>query len=483
MKAVSDSYLQDIRARLKSYFEGHAPQRDLWKKRARYYHAEIERLLGSLVLPGRSVVELGCGTGNLLAALKPGRGVGVDFSPAMLDIARAKYPALSFEIDDIEDLRLRETFDYVVVSDVIGSLADVWAAFRNIGRVCHPGSRIIITYYNYLWEPLLRLAEALGLKARQPLQHWLPLCDIENLLRLNDIRVVQVGYCLLLPVWVPGLSILVNRYLARLPYLRRLCLVQYVVARPEPTRALAEREPSVSVVVPCLDEAGNIGPLMERLPCLGRSTEVVFVDGGSTDGTREKILEILREGREGFKINLIDQGARLGKGDAMRKGFEAATGELLLILDSDLSVAPEDLPKFYIALKEGRGELINGSRLNYPMEDEAMRYLNNIGNKSFSLVLSWLIDRRVRDTLCGTKALSKENYEKIKEQRGHFGSFDPFGDFDLLFGAARLGLEIVEMPVRYRSRTYGKTKISRFRHGLLLARMCLVAMRKLKFQG
>ncbi|MBI4677564.1 MAG: glycosyltransferase [Elusimicrobia bacterium] len=477
---TTDKYLTDIRASLRDYFEGHAEQRDAWKKHAYYYHGQIERLLRRLIPPGQSVVEVGCATGDLLNALKPGRGLGIDFSANMLACARKKYPKLRFELDDLEDLKTRETFDYVVLSDSIGSLADVWSAFRSLRRLCRPQTRVVITYYNYLWEPILRLAELARLKARQPLQHWLPLGDIANLLNLSGFKVVQVGYHLLIPIWIPGISYLVNRFLARLPFLRRLCLVEFVVARPEPAAAKPE-EYVVSVIVPTLNEKGTIGPLVERLPLMGLSTEVLFVDGTSDDGTREAILAEAARPRPGFTLKLIDQGARLGKGDAVRKGFAAATGEVLMILDSDLSVAPEDLPKFYVALQEGRGEFINGSRLNYPMEKQAMRYLNNAGNHLFGASLSWLLGRRIRDTLCGTKALFKRDYDRIAAHRGYFGDFDPFGDFDLLFGAARLGLEIVQMPVRYRSRAYGDTKISRFRHGILLARMCLFASAKLKF--
>jgi SAM-dependent methyltransferase len=477
----SDRYLNEIRARTLAYFEDQAEGRDGWKRRAGYYHGRIERLLRSLIPSGRRVLELGCGTGDLLAATLPSRGLGVDFSPRMTALARKKYPALSFEVDDIENLELRETFDYVILSDAIGSLGDVWEGFRRLKQVCRPDTRVIVTNSNYLWEPLLRLAERLGLKARQPLQHWLPLSDIENLLALNGFAPVREGYAVLLPVWIPFVSDFVNRWLAPLPVLRRLCLVQYLVARPRPEGPAEREEPVVSVVVPCLDEEGNIAPLVERLPRLGRKTELIFVDGRSVDGTVKLIEEARKAPRPGFELKFVDQGGRFGKGDAVRKAFDAATGDFLIILDADLSVAPEDLPKFFLALLEGRGEMINGSRLNYPMEDQAMRYLNNVANKLFGLALSWLLDRRIRDTLCGTKALRKSDYEKIKAQRAHFGDFDPFGDFDLLFGAARLGLEIVEMPVRYRSRSYGETKISRFRHGLLLARMCLVAARKLKF--
>ena len=478
--AATDRYLHDLRTRLKAYFDAIAPDRDRYKRRAWYYHRHIEGLIRHHIPPHQNVIELGSATGDLLQALLPASGMGIDFSQCMVEIARKKYPYLRFETDDIEDLKTQETFDYIVMSDVIGSLADVWTALRNLRSLCHSESLVLITHYNYWWEPVLRFVTMLGIKAKQPLQHWLPLRDIENLLQLNGLRVVQSGYAILLPVRIPVLAYLCNRILARLPLLRRLCLVQIVLARLEPATAPAAVR-SVSVMVPCRNEAGNMKALVDRLPRLGSSTEVVFVDGDSTDGTLDRIQEAIQNPRPGFKFKVLRQAGAFGKADAVRKGFDTSANDLLMILDADLSVAPEDLVKFYVALAEGRGQMINGSRLNYPMEEQAMRYLNILANNAFSIAFSWLLDRPIRDTLCGTKALSKANYERIKAERGYFGDFDPFGDYDLLFGAAHLGLQIVEMPVRYRSRTYGETKISRWRHGLLLARMCWVALWKLKF--
>jgi glycosyltransferase involved in cell wall biosynthesis len=177
---------------------------------------------------------------------------------------------------------------------------------------------------------------------------------------------------------------------------------------------------------------------------------------------------------------LIHQDDGTGKGDAVRKGFAAATGDVLFILDADLTVPPEDLPKFYAAIAEDRGEFINGTRLVYPMEQEAMRFLNMLGNRFFSVAFTYLLGRPIKDTLCGTKVLRKSHYDRIAAGREYFGDFDPFGDFDLLFGAAKTGMKLIEVPVRYRARTYGDTKISRFRHGLLLLRMTALAFRKFK---
>jgi glycosyltransferase involved in cell wall biosynthesis len=220
------------------------------------------------------------------------------------------------------------------------------------------------------------------------------------------------------------------------------------------------------------------------------------VDGASTDGTRARILEEIERHRGTRDIKLLDQvpGARpdprangkavkmlrLGKGDAVRKGFAAATGDVLFILDADLTVPPEDLPKFLEPIATGKADFVNGTRLVYPLEDEAMGPINLFGNKFFGLVFTWLLDQRIKDTLCGTKVLRKRDYEVLAANRSYFGDFDPFGDFDLLFGAARLGLRIVEVPVRYRRRVAGFSKVQVFKHGLLLLRMSVIGFRRLK---
>lgn len=485
-----------------AHFNSIAPQRDYWRSKNRYYHEEVEKLLAFLVPEKSRVIEAGCGTGDTLARMNPACGNGIDFSPEMIRLAAKKYPNLDFMVDDIEDLKTQESFDYVVCSDLIGELTDVWKAFREMRKLCHRNSRLVVTYYNYLWEPLLRMAEGLGFKMPQDYQNWLSLGDIENLLYLNGFETIKKGHSVLLPKYIPLLSGLCNRMLVKLPVLKKLGLVEYIVARPaKGFRKLAgEKEYSVSVIVPCRNEVGNIEDAVSRIPQMGRHTEIIFVDGNSTDGTVEKIWEMIKR-YDGVKdIKLIHQISRearggegaddltrapnkmlkLGKGDAVRKGFDAATGEILMILDSDLTVPPEDLPKFYEAIAEGKGDLINGTRLVYQMEDEAMRILNIAGNKVFSLIFTWLLDQPIKDTLCGTKVLTKESYLKIREHRNYFGDFDPFGDFDLLFGAARQNMKIVEIPIRYRARKYGNIKIERFKHGLILLKMSWLAFKKLK---
>jgi SAM-dependent methyltransferase len=463
-------------------FDRLAPEMERWRRKSWYYHQELQRFCRFVIPAGASVLELGCGTGELLAAVEPREGVGIDLSPRMIERARQKFPHLTWLVADAEALDLGRRFDYVILSDLLGHLEDIWSTFQGLKSVVGPDTRVVITYYNYLWEPLLRAAEVIGQRVPLRLQNWLPLDDIENFLHLCDFEVVKQGYRFLVPKHVPLLSDAVNRVVAKLPVVRRLCLIEYVVARPRPPlRAPALPSPvTCSVIVPCRNERGNVEPAVARIPELGDHTEIVFVDGASTDGTREAIEAAIDAHRGKKDIKLVLQERPKGKGDAVRLGFDAAGGDVLFILDADLTVDPEDLPKFYRAVVEGKGELITGSRLVYPMERQAMRFLNLIGNKVFSGLFTWILEQRITDTLCGTKVLRRSDYLKIEANRAFFGDFDPFGDFDLLFGAARLNMRIVELPIRYRDRVYGTTKISRFRHGLLLFRMSWIAIRKLK---
>jgi SAM-dependent methyltransferase len=457
-----------------------APARARWRRRARGYHAELERFVRFLVPQDATVLEVGCGTGDLLAAVaSPGHGLGVDFSEAMIRVARSRHPAHRFLVGDAERLPLSGVFDYVILSDLVGNLEDVQGGLTELHRVVGPRSRIVVTYYNYLWEPLLRAAERAGLKMPQPVQHWLPRPDIENILRLSGFDVVRTAALMLFPLPVPVVAPLANRVLARLPGVQRLALMHVVIARQVP-RPLDREALSVSVVLPCRNERGNVAAAVERVPAMGRDTELIFVEGHSTDGTAEVIEAAIRDHPE-RAISLVVQGTGSGKGDAVRQGFAHAKGDVLMILDGDLTVRPEDLPKFLDALTRGHGELINGSRMVYQRRGQAMRFLNLLGNKAFSWLFSFLLDQRFRDTLCGTKVLLRSDYQRIAAHRAVFGGFDPFGDFDLLFGAARLNLKIAELPVRYLERSYGSTNIRRFRHGWLLFRMCLLAMRRIKF--
>jgi SAM-dependent methyltransferase len=460
-----------------SRFDKLAGQRETWIKRNRYYYEDQARYYRFLVSEGLSVLELGCGAGDLLRALKPRRGVGVDFSGEMIRIAREKYPDLEFREADIENLESwGETFDVLILADVVGHLQDIEETLRSLRSFCHCETRVMVSYYSFLWEPVLKLGEWLGQKMPQQHQNWLSTEDISNLLRLAGYEEVKTEYRLLIPKRIPWLSNFINRFIAPLPGIRRLCLCRYIAARPSGLRE--KKEFSTTILIPCRNEKGNVEAAVTRLPSFGEHQEIIFVEGGSTDSTRDEIRRMIEKYPE-KDIKLVVQEGQ-GKGDAVRSGFSFAKGDILMILDGDLTVPPEDLPKFYRSLAYDVGEFVNGCRLVYPMDKEAMRILNLLGNRFFSFMFTWILNQRFKDTLCGTKALFRKDYERIRANRDYFGDFDPFGDFDLIFGASKLNLKVVEVPIRYRERTYGITNISRFRHGWLLLRMTLFAYRKIK---
>ncbi|MHC5114465.1 MAG: glycosyltransferase [Planctomycetota bacterium] len=456
-----------------------APQLERWSHRNRFYHAEQARLIGLHVDDGQDILHVGCGLGDLLAALGPADGTGIDLSERVVDMARTRHPDLNFEALDPESFEMGRTFDRVVVTSALADLNDIQASLECVRRVCRPDTRVVLCYYSALWGPLLRLATAVGLRRPTGAQNWLGPEDFENLLRLAGFDVVTQHAETLVPVRIPVVNFLANRLLAKFWPFKHLCLTRVVVARPA-TRPENADELSATVVIPTRNERGNIEAAVQRLPDIGSRTEIIFVDGHSTDGTPEEIQRVIDAYPE-REIVFMQQDGK-GKGDAVRKAFAAATGDVLMILDADLTVPPEDLPRFFRQIVDGAGEFINGTRLVYPMEDDAMRFLNKGGNRFFSLLFTWLLGQRFRDTLCGTKVLTKRNYDVIAANRSYFGDFDPFGDFDLIFGAARADLKIVEVPVRYRARTYGSTNISRFRHGLMLLQMSWVAFKRLKMR-
>lgn len=457
-----------------------ADRRDDFIARAQAFHDEDYRFLRFIIPEGAHVLEAGCATGHLLAALKPSRGVGIDFSAKMIDVATTKHPELEFFTADLEAPSLGQavngTFDFIVLHDTIGSLEDCQRALVNLRQFCHADTRIVIVYYNYMWEPALKLATATGLRMPSPLTNWLKPRDIANLLYLADYEIVKTDWRQLLPLRLFGLGTLVNRVLGTLPGIRQLCLRSYVVARP--IQFGTQKPSSVSVIVPCRNERGNIGHILNRLPDFCDDLEIIFIEGHSQDGTYEEVQRQISQ-FPSRDIKLMRQTGK-GKANAVFEAFEVARGEVLMILDADLSVPPEQLPKFYDALSAGKGEFINGSRLVYPMQGQAMRLLNLIANHAFSMLFSWLLNQRFTDTLCGTKVLRKRHYERIKNNRRYFGDFDPFGDFDLIFGAAKLNLKITEIPIAYAARVYGETQISRFTHGWLLLRMLVFAYFKMK---
>jgi SAM-dependent methyltransferase len=448
---------------------------------ARDFMAEDLRAALTRVIPGdATVLEVGCGVGDLIGALPQTVRVGVDLLPEVVEQARRLHPDLELHVGDAASLGQFPRFDAVLCDRLVHSVLDVRGLLASLRERLTYDGRVYLTVFNYLWELPTRLAEAAGWKVPAPMANWLSDSDFDNLFGLAGLEVVRFEDRLLLPLAVPAVGGAINRYLAKLPGWQRLSLYRIYVLRKHPLAPARSRPVKVTVVVPTRNEAGNVDGAISRTPVMGTGTELIFVEGGSTDGTWEYIQQAIASYQGPLELRSYQQTGK-GKGDAVRLGFARATGDLLMILDADLTVPPEDLAIFYDAAVHHHADFLQGTRLVYPMDPGAMRFFNKLGNVAFSQLFSYLLQQPIKDTLCGTKVLWRADYERIAAGRHVFGDFDPFGDFDLIFGAARLNLKIGEIPVRYRERVYGETNISRWKHGWLLLRMSAVAAAKLKY--
>ena len=451
-----------------------------------FLQRDLKEAFARLIPADASVFEAGCAEGDLLASLPNARRMGVDYLPDVVERARARHPEITFEVADVTadgESRLGVMaaggWDAVVCDRLCHSVVDVKALLLGLKRRLAPGGRVYMTAFNYMWELPVSLAEMAAWKRPAPTSNWLADFDYRNLFDIVGLEVVRHEDRLLLPVGVPGLATALNRYVVRAPGMQVASLYRIYVLRDR-GGAPAPRRASVSVIVPTRNEAGNVAAALARTPVMGSGTELIFVEGHSTDDTWATIQTEMKRYAGPLKLAAYQQTGK-GKGDAVRLGFSKASGDILMILDADLTVPPEDLPSFYDVIANGQADFVQGTRLVYPMEAGAMRFFNKLGNVAFSQLFTYLLQQPIKDTLCGTKVLWRRDYERIAAARSYFGDFDPFGDFDLIFGAARLNLKIVEIPVRYRERTYGTTNIDRWKHGLLLLRMSAIAARKIKF--
>jgi SAM-dependent methyltransferase len=449
--------LVEVREARRRQQEEIAAKREEYVRKNRYFYEKLKRTLRYIIEPGKRVLELRCETGHLLAAVEPGYGVGVEISDAMVEIAQKKNPNLRFVRSELEELELNETFDYIIFSHIFDTV-DILRTFERIRKHSAPETEVIVVNYNQFWEPVLELASRLGLRARFVEPNWVSENDVRGFLKLAGLRPVRKYRQLLFPKWIPLFSNFLNGFVARLPGVRRLCMMQIMVARP--LRAPVQNEDvSVSVIVPCRNEIGNVGQAVNRVPQMGRHTEILFCDDKSTDGTADEVRRMQELYRE-KDIRLIE-GPGICKAENVWTGFRAARGDVLMILDADLTVMPEELPMFLHALTSGRGDFANGSRLVYPMQENAMKFSNMVGNKFFGLVFSFLLDQRIKDTLCGTKVVWKKDWLRMERNLGSWGITDLWGDYELLFGASKLHLEIVEVPVHYQERIHGMTKMTK----------------------
>lgn len=456
---------------LPQFFDALAPQREYWIKKNAYYYLELYKLHQWLIPKHKKILEIGTGTGNLLHQLNPKKGVGIDISYEMVKIAAQKYPSYTFKVMDAHNLEFNETFDYVILSNLVGYVDDIWQVFRNLQKVSHKNTRIIITNYNYLWQPMFTLAEKLKFKMPDRIQNWLPQDFIKHFLYLNGFKTLKQGKYLHTPIDLGYISDGLNPLLATMPFVSNVGLIEYIVAAPVFLHEKPASSTAVSIIVPTHKEAGNIGQIVDLMPPIGKSTELIFVDLPGNDGTEGAIKQAIKTYKGKLKISYIKQTEKTGKIGALRLGVKSAKGEIILIFDADLTVPPQDLQKFYVALTENRGDLINGTRLVYPTEKGAMRFINHIGNSIFAHLFSWALGQHFTDTLCGSKGFWKSDFEEFERSKTSVDRIDRYGDFYLLLGGYRRNLAIVEVPVRYKMRRYGDTKINRIRNGWQFLRM------------
>jgi ubiquinone/menaquinone biosynthesis C-methylase UbiE len=452
-----------------------------WHNKNKYYHEELLRYYKNTIPKESRILELGCGTGSLIGGLFPSYGVGVDISEGMVKVARKRFPKIKFICQDIESFHSEEKFEYIIISGTLGTVKNIQKLLQNITKMCSSDTRLVINYYNQLWNPIINISHSFKLKRKEIVFNWPSVEDIENFLYISGYQIIKRDFFLLFPKYFPLVSEICNKFLAKTPIIRRLCLEQFVVAR---INCPPDNCSTTSVVITCRDEEGNIEPLVKRVPNMGKHTEIIFVEGHSKDNTIGKIKEMVNKYPE-KDIKLMKQKG-IGQGDAFRMGFDNAKGDFVCWLEADLTTPPEEIKLFYDAYAQGKGEYVNGSRMVYTMEKDAMPFGNFLINRFFGNLFTIILGQRFTDTLCGFKAISKKNYMKIRKNITYFGDFDPFGDFELIFGAIRHNLKVVEIPVHYNPRVYGapkaygKTIISRFKHLFLLLRMSWKAFVKFR---
>ena len=463
---------------IQQFYSDYNQHYEYWIQKNRYYYEQQARLLKAFIpKPGR-VLEVGCGQGYFLQALQPQEGVGIDFVESHITAAQSKYPQYRFECLDILEVdQLDQQFDVVMMVNVCSELSDVSQALKKLQTVMHAGTRLIILEYSFLWEPLLRLAGVLKLRPKRPYQGWLSRSDFKNLFRLADYDLISCGNRILLPKKIPLAGHFFNSFLDRFPLFDLLGVSQFYITRPHLARKPKEAT-TATIVIPCKNEEGNIEEIVQRTPVLGAATEIIIVNDQSTDRTGTLALEQVEKYPE--KHIRVVEGPGQGKGGACRAGFQVANNDVLLILDADMTVMPEDLHDFFEAITSGKGEYINGNRLMYTLEDNSMRLANFFGNKAFAMLFSLILRQPIKDTLCGTKVVFREDYDKICETREFFKETDIWGDYDWIFGAARYNLKFLELPVHYRERTAGTTKmVKRLKNAVTMLKMCYLAFLKI----
>jgi len=450
---------------------------DCWRNRNRFYHERKIEYLRFVIPEGESVLLLGCEDGAMLDALRPIRGVGIDRSTDAIRLARLRHPRYAFHASDDYRANVRGKFEYIVLDDMACCVDDLFTLLTSLRDLSTPTTRLIVVQHNYLWRPVLRVAEWLGLKRPERVSNWLSAGDMGVFMRAAGFEPIDVRSRLFCPKRLFGIGPAINWLVGLVPFARRLASTQILVGRPSmPERA--HQTQSASIVLTTRDERENIEPMVKAIPFVGADTEIIFVEGHSTDGTREEIERVMAKYPD-KNIRLIVQDG-IGQGNAIRRGFEQAKGNVIILLEADQTSPADDVLKAFEVIATGRAEFVNGSRFVYPRAHGSMPRLNVFGNALFAAWFTWFLGQRTSDVLCGIKAIDRTLFQRLNRNWGFLNLADPFGDFELAFGAARLGLRMSEVPTRYACRSYGVPKTRPLRHGWMLFRMMLRATRVFK---
>lgn len=434
--------------------------------RHRYYYTQIQRLLKFLIPPGKSILYFGCYREDVIYSLDASSSVVINEE---VDERISKNKSVEFVHCKYHLYNPQQEYDYIILDTVIGKTENINLLLRNISSACSSHTRIIIHQENYLWRPLLNFAASFGLKKQEKTQNWLSIKDVETYLETAGFESTRVYKKNIFPLKAGFLGPILNHFFSTIPVLDFLKLDQFIVGRFNKPFTQLKSSSSLSICLTVKDEEHNIEPIVSSLPVLCENQEILFVEGNSTDNTAKEI-ERMKMLFPHKNIRLIKQPGK-GQGDAIHTGFKEAKGEIIILYEGDGTSEPYDIQYFYEAIEAGRFEFIEGSRFVYPLSHKCMPLANKIGNVVFAKWFSFFLNQRTTDVLSGIKAIRKKDYEKIYNTWGFLGIPDPFGDFELLFGSARYGLKIGEIPIRYKPRVFGESKTSVFKHGWYLLKM------------
>lgn len=414
-----------------------------------YYHTRIKKTFSFIIPPNKKILFFGSNSKEILAPLRPAKVISIK--------------------TDYQSYIPKEKFDYIILNGALGQSTDMLQVLKHLLRACHPSTRILIYQYNYLWQWILSIAENLNLKRKEGVQNWLSVKDLKTYLNGASFQVTRIFRRTIFPLQFFGLGNLLNFIGVLIPFFDFFKLDQFIIARPEPHLFPQQSPKSLTICITVRSEKDNIEPIVKSIPKICRQQEILFVEGHSTDGTKQEILRVKKKYPH-KNIRVMGQPG-IGQGDATRVGFKAAKGEIIIIYEGDKTADPRDIQYFYQAMRSGKYEFIEGTRFVYPINNKTMPIINQLGNIFFAKWFSFFLGHRTTDVLCGVKSILKRDFDLLYKRWGFLGFEDPFGDFELIYGATRMGLKFGEIPAHYYPRTYGETKTKPFAHGFYLLKM------------